>query len=185
MTTVRDWLLADLTDIKMRLRTQVLVAVPPHRRQERPGGGNSIDWSLLHTARHAELAIAVLGGPQPSRPGGFGLGEVELDTWREPPDPIAIERYALTTNDIAGKLLAAIDLETLGALPPVREVLERANVPGDQFRWLYEQWTRQPRAFFVRWPLLSHQTNHIGEMIATRNRMGLSPFASRTSLKRS
>jgi hypothetical protein len=28
----------------------------------------------------------------------------------------------------------------------------------------------------VRWPLTGHLTNHVGEMIATRNRMGLSPF---------
>jgi hypothetical protein len=34
----------------------------------------------------------------------------------------------------------------------------------------------QPAAFFVRWPVIGHAINHVGEMIATRNRIGLSPY---------
>jgi hypothetical protein len=178
VSTIRDWILADLADVEGRLRSQVLAAVPPHRRQERPGGGNSVAWATLHIARHAELAIAILGGPDPARRGAFGLGEVEPDSWPEPPDPVSIERYALETLEAARGLLATIDLDTLDGVPEARAVLERAGVPDDQFGWLYEQWGRQPRAFFLRWPLLAHQTSHIGEMIAARNRMGLSPYAN-------
>jgi len=37
-------------------------------------------------------------------------------------------------------------------------------------------WQGKPTAWLARWPLLGHIGSHAGEMIATRNRMGLSPF---------
>jgi hypothetical protein len=37
-------------------------------------------------------------------------------------------------------------------------------------------WAGKPMSFFVRWEVIGHLANHTGEMIATRNRMGLSPF---------
>jgi hypothetical protein len=174
--TLREWLLAELTDIDTRLRTQVLTPVPPERRLERPGGGNSIAWAMLHIARHAELAIAVLGGPAPTARGGFGLGEVEPETWPHAFDPGELERRVLTVTASARVLLEAIEVDSFDQAPEVSAVLEAAEVPRDQFGWLYDQWESRPRAFFVSWPLLGHQTNHIGEMIAVRNRLGLSPY---------
>jgi hypothetical protein len=37
-------------------------------------------------------------------------------------------------------------------------------------------WGGQSLGFLVRWPLIGHITNHVGEMISTRNQQGLSPF---------
>lgn len=171
-----EWILADLADAETRLRAQVLANVAAERRHERPGGGNSVNWATLHIARHAELAVAILGGGEPSSKGGFGVGEVEPERWPEPADADAIERYALATFTAGQRLLSTIDLGTLDEIPDAAITLERAAVPRDQFGWLYDQWAGQPRAFFIRWPLIAHQTNHIGEMIATRNRMGVSPY---------
>jgi hypothetical protein len=175
---LRDWLLTELGDIDARLRTQVLAPVPPERRFERPGGGNSIAWAMLHIARHAELAVAVLGGPAPTAHGAFGLGEVEPEAWPPGFERGEPEQRLLSVTASAQELLTTIDLNALGGHPEVRAVLEHAGVPRDQFGWLYDQWESRSRAFFIRWPLLSHQTNHIGEMIAVRNRLGLSPYAS-------
>ncbi len=64
----------------------------------------------------------------------------------------------------------------LDAVPDTEAALARAGVGTDAFGWLYRLWSGQPAAFLVRWPLLGHVANHVGEMVATRNRMGLSPF---------
>jgi hypothetical protein len=41
---------------------------------------------------------------------------------------------------------------------------------------LRRMWTGKPAAWLIRCPLTGHIGNHVGEMLATRNRMGLSPF---------
>jgi hypothetical protein len=37
-------------------------------------------------------------------------------------------------------------------------------------------WAGQPVSFFVQWEVVGHRLNHLGEMIAVRGRLGLSPF---------
>ena len=49
-------------------------------------------------------------------------------------------------------------------------------MPRDRFDWLYAMWEGKPAAFFVSWEAIGHGVSHLGELIATRNRMGLSPF---------
>jgi hypothetical protein len=49
-------------------------------------------------------------------------------------------------------------------------------VPTEGYGWLYRMWDGQPASYFLRWEVVGHLTNHVGEMIATRNRLGLSPF---------
>jgi hypothetical protein len=191
---LRDWLLDDLDDGAGRLRTQVFGLVPPERRGEHPGGGNSILYAGFHVARHADLALAALtgtaevGGPYPE--GGLGLEEAEPGGWPAsdnpadvaplkptdvvPLDPVEVEAYLTSVLErTRGVLAAGVDLD---AVPSTEKVLEAAGVPTDRFAWLYRMWVGQPAAWLVRWPLLGHVANHTGEMIATRNRMGLSPF---------
>jgi len=170
-----SWLLAELDDATARLEHQVLAHVPPRRRAERAdGGGSSIAWTTLHLARHADLALAALTGAPPARAGAHGLGEIEPDGGA-PVDGEDAGAYALATLAAARAFVASgPDLE---AVPDTTAALERAAVPRDAFGWLYEQWAGQPAAFLVRWPLIGHVHNHVGELIATRNRLGLSPYA--------
>jgi hypothetical protein len=170
-----SWLLAELDDATARLRDQVLAHVPPERRGERAdGGGSSVAWTTLHLARHADLALAVLTGAPAARDGAHGLGEIEPDDG-PPLDGEDAGHYALSTLAAARAHLAAAP--DLTAVPDAAAALERAAVPREAFGWLYEQWTGRPAAFFVRWPLIGHVHNHVGELIATRNRLGLSPYA--------
>jgi hypothetical protein len=173
-TDLTSWLLADLDDATARLEHQVLARVPPARRGERPGGGgSSVAWTVLHLARHADLALAALTGGAAARGGALGLGEIEPDGGA-PGVGADVGDYALATLAAARAFLAAGP--DLAAIPDTAAALERAGVPRDGFGWLYEQWVGQPAAFLVRWPLLGHVHNHVGELIATRNRLGLSPY---------
>jgi hypothetical protein len=173
-TDLISWLLADLHDAASRLEHQVLARVPPARRGERAdGGGSSIAWTTLHLARHADLALASATGGATARGGAFGLGEIEPDD-APPIDGEDVADYAVATLAAARAFLAtAPDLSTI---PDTATALERAGVPRETFGWLYEQWQGQPLAFLVRWPLIGHVHNHVGELIATRNRLGLSPY---------
>jgi hypothetical protein len=171
---LRTWLLAELDDTAGRLERQVLARVPVERRGERPGGGNSITWSTFHLARHGDLALAVLRAGEPQRTGGGGLEEAEQD-WAAELVPQEVDAYALGVLAAARELVASGP--DLDAVPDADAALARADVPRDRFDWLYEQWSGQPAAFLVRWPLIGHVQLHLGEMLATRNRMGLSPHS--------
>lgn len=113
----------------------------------------------------------------PERSGGDGLGEAE-EPWIETPAPADVDAYARRVLASARKLVLAIADEGLDQTPDAESTLRRAGVPAERFAWLFDQWRGQPSSFFLRWPLIGHATNHIGEMIATRNRLGLSPYRS-------
>jgi len=184
---IRQWILDDLDATTDRLRAQVLDIVPTERRREQPGGGNSILWGSFHVARHIDTALTVVAGTEPeiiggdlklgddgSRPGA-GLEEAE-QPWAASLDPGVVDTYLRAALASARRFLDGVDDGELGRVPDVAAGLRRADVPSDEFSWLYRMWESQPVAFFVRWPLIGHVGNHIGEMVATRNRMGLSPF---------
>jgi hypothetical protein len=178
---LRAWLLGDIDETFARLQGQVLAVVPLERQAERVGEGNSIVWATYHVARHGALALAVLGAT-PATPalvsgeGGGGLEEDE-QPWSTALDPADVGQYVTETIARTRELVAKMDLERLDAVPEgIREVLTGSGVDRERYPWLYAMWLEKPAAFFVRWPLLGHLTNHVGEMLATRNRMGLSPF---------
>ena len=179
-----QWLVDGHDDTAERLRGQVLALVPPLRRAERPGGGSPILWNTLHIARHAALALDVLApGSGPTAPGWLaglsgdaaaGLEEAPAP-WGDDLAPAAVEAYlaqvlAGTRSYLAG---AAIDFD---AVPDVAAALGRAGIGGDGVPWLRRMWSGRPASWLIRWPLTGHVTNHVGEMLATRNRMGFSPF---------
>ncbi len=171
------WIQQELADVVARLNTQVLALVPREHRQQRPGGGNSINWATFHISRHAELALAVLTSGAVSHRGALGLGEVEQE-WPDDLGANAIEQYAGDVFARARRFALMLDAGSLDRIPDAATTLERAAVPRAGYDWLYEQWTGRPASFFIRWPVIAHATNHIGEMIATRNRLGLSPYSS-------
>jgi len=184
--SLSEWFMGDLDDAVGRLRAQVLACVPEERRVEQPGGGNSILWGIFHVARHAALALSVVSpGDGPSRlfsafessdlPGGGGLEENEQPWAKQLTVPV-VEHYFDSVGDATRRYLATVRPEQLEDHPDTQAALARAGISPEEFGWLYRMWSGQPVSFFVRWPLLGHLVNHVGEMIATRNRMGLSPF---------
>ena len=180
------WLVAELDENVGRLQDQVLAVVPLERRLERMPDGNSITWATYHVARHATLALQVLGArsfdPDPglaafvpeATVGGAGLQEVQ-QPWIDDLDPEAVDAYALSVLGDVRDYLAAIEPAELDPVPDVASALTRAGVDPVAFGWLQRLWS-QPSGFIVRWPLLGHVTHHVGEMITVRNLMGLSPF---------
>jgi len=180
------WLVDEFDDAAGRLRAQVLDLVPADRRAERPGGGNSILWACFHASRHADLAQSALTG-----------GDLELDAWRdqlpgavktgggveegeqpwsEDLAPAVVDGYLGAVCDRVQRTLGGLDPAALERVPDAPGALRRAGIDTEGFDWLYRMWDGKPAAFLVRWPLIGHVANHTGEMIATRNRMGLSPF---------
>ncbi len=183
---IGDHLALELDDTLQRLAGQVLDLVPAERRLERFPESNSIAWAAFHTARHAALALHVVGRPpgvvddvsglaEIAFEGGNGLQEVQQDWFGEPdPDAVAAYNEAVFADVLA--YLAAVDEAELARVPDAASVLDAADVSRDAFGWLHAQWTGQPVAFLVRWPLTAHLVHHVGEMITYRNQMGLSPF---------
>ena len=187
MTNLRSWLLDEVDETRGRLKTQVLDIVAPERRGDRPGGGSSITWNLFHIARHAGLALSVLTGelseavaqldrlPRSTAAGGGGLEEAE-QPWCVDLDPLLVEAHLNTVLDDVRSYLVEVPLEHFELHPEVRGGLELAGIAPDRFGWLWQMWEGRPASFLVRWPLIGHVGNHVGEMLATRNRLGLSPF---------
>jgi DinB superfamily len=183
---LRQWLVDELDDAATRVRAQVLERVPVERRFERPGGGNSIVWATFHTARHADLAMSALSGSDlvlarwgdnvtPAGKGGGGVEEAE-QAWSEELEPALVDQYLAAVCEEGRRLLGSMAPADLEHVPDAPSALRRAGVDASTFDWLYAMWDGKPAAFLVRWPMIGHLANHTGEMIATRNRMGLSPF---------
>jgi len=180
------WLVAEHDDTAARLRGQVLGLVPAARRTERPGGGSPILWNTFHVARHAALALDVLSpGSAPAVPdwlAGLAGGAVSIAGLEEAPapwgdalSPGSVDAYLDQVLDGTRKYLADPGTD-FDAVPDVAAALARAGIGDDDVPWLRGMWSGKPAAWLVRWPLTGHVVNHVGEMLATRNRMGLSPF---------
>ncbi|NEM91626.1 DinB family protein [Galbitalea soli] len=181
-----QWLVAELDDTSARLDGQILSIVPSERQGERMPGGNSITWATYHLARHASLALQVTGfypleadprlaefDPAATVPGS-GLQEVE-QPWAAALDAAEVAAFAGSVITDVREYLATLDGAALDDRPDVAAALRAAGIDETSFGWLYRMWDA-PLGFLVRWPLLGHITNHVGEMIGTRNQMGLSPF---------
>jgi hypothetical protein len=178
------WLVAEHDDAVQRLSKQILGLIPAPRRREVLPGANSIDWTTFHIARHARLALLVLGhptvmsdslleglDPAVSAPDA-GLHEVGRP-WLESIESEQIEAYSLSVLDEARAFLTRVDAASESPLDTT-EKLRAAGIDEADFDWLYRQWA-QPH-FVLRWVLVGHVTHHVGELTVIRNQMGLSPF---------
>lgn len=183
------WVAAEVDGLRRRVDEQVLQLVPPERRRERPGGGPSIVAALWHTGRHADLALhAVLLGEAPlldewrddldavNLPAGSGLGEAEDPADTAQVDATAVGDYLMAVLDAVITSLGRLDLASADAAVDGTRALRASGVPDDEFGWLFGLWSERPRWWFLQWEVISHTTGHLGEMIATRDRMGLNPF---------
>jgi len=180
------WLLAEHDETRARHRDQVQRIVPADARTARLPGGNSIRWATYHVARHAALALVVAGAAEPESDsrlaafpaaairGGAGLQEVE-QAWAADLALEAVDAFAAAVADDVRAYLTRVGPEELDRVPDVAGRLSAAGVDTEEFGWLQRMWDG-PVGFLVRWPMLGHWTNHVGEMIATRNQLGFSPF---------
>ncbi len=183
---VADYLVSDLHETLARQRRQVFDVVPAQRRLERFPESNSISWAAFHTARHAALALHVLGRPSSVVDDVSGLAEIAFErgnglqevqqAWFGEPDPDAVADYNAAVFADVRAYLAGLDDAELDRVPDAASALDGAGISREDFGWLHAQWTGQPVAFLVRWPLTAHLVHHVGEMITYRNQMGLSPF---------
>lgn len=185
---LRRWIDDELALVADRVTTQVLDLVPLERRSEPIGAGSSITFLLWHIARHHDLAIntALLGRSQvladhPSVAAGAvpvwaGLPEAEDHDLTATLDPHAVASYHSAVIDSTRAWLADADLDILDWAIDAPAALAAAGVDEAGFPWLHRMWSGKTGAFFVQWEAVGHQVNHLGEMVAVRNRMGLSPF---------
>lgn len=180
---IATWLVSSLDDTVQRMRAQVLDIVPLDRRQERFPDGNPIVWTAYHSARHAEVALRVLGAesaadrdgiPSAALEPGEGLQEVARP-WVTDLDPVVVDRYTADVLDDVRRVLAGLTLDDLDRPVDVAAGIAAEGIDTEQWAWLVRTWGTTV-ADLVRWPLLAHITHHVGEMITVRNLMGLSPF---------
>jgi hypothetical protein len=187
---LRTWLLEEHGDVRARIERQVLSLVPPERRRElADDGGSSIDALLWHVARHQDLAVngVVRGseqvverwadrlGPQARSPGS-GLEEAEQRDVTATLDPEVLAGYVLDVYDTTAAWLASVPLGSFENVPDSSAALAAVGVSHDAYPWLHAMWDGKTVAFHVRWEAIGHGLNHVGEMVAVRNRLGLSPF---------
>jgi hypothetical protein len=183
-----SWLVAEHDDSVNRLSKQILGVIPVERRREVISGANSIDWTTFHIARHARLALMVLGHPtlmsdslleglDPAvSAADAGLHEVGRP-WLEFIESAQIEAYSLSVLDEVRAFLTRLDSvggPALDAPVDTTAGLRAAGIDEIDFEWLYRQWALP--YFVPRWALVGHATHHVGELTVIRNQMGLSPF---------
>jgi len=184
------WLQDDIALIRDRLDRQVWSCVPEHQRADlADGGGASLTFLAWHLARHADTAVnAVVRQRAPmvddwlgrlgleALPAGAGLPEAEDEALTARLDPEATAAYLDAVLADTAAWLGAAGPAALAAPADAVPGLERAGVPAGTLPWLEAMWAGQDGAFHVRWEVIGHGFNHLGEMVSVRNRLGLSPF---------
>ena len=192
---LRTWLSDAHRDARARLSGAVTDRVPRERWSEQAdGGGSSLTWLLLHTARHHDLALQTaicnrvplfadhrhaLGlSPTDHDPAaGIGLTEREDPVATTQIDNAALLDYLNAVLDAGDAWISQLSTLALDTVVDSRQRLtELAGLPTDEFGWLLDMWTNKPVHWLVQWPILGHLQSHLGEAISVRNRLGYSPF---------
>lgn len=187
---LRTWILTEHDGVRSRFEQSVLGVVPLEQWRERPGGGSSIAFLVLHTAYHQDVALSsVLGGRAPLReewasrlgltgvPADQGLAEAEPHLLTELLDLEQLDGYAQAVTARSRDILTALEVSGLDVVPDSAKGLgEIAGIDEGAVPWLYKMWDGKPASFFVSWEDIGHGLNHLGEMVSVRNRLGLSPF---------
>lgn len=190
---LQAWLLDAHRDLRRRLLGGVVELVPHDRWTEQAdGGGSSIAWLVLHLCRHQDLALTTvirnkqplfgthadaLGVADDDRRAAVGLGEREDRSVTTSLDPDALVAYATATFDATERWLRRLSLMAMAVVPDTpRRLQTKAMLDPGELDWLFGMWSGHTVDWFVQWPILGHGQAHVGEAIAVRNRLGLSPF---------
>jgi DinB superfamily len=188
---LQKFLLDAHSDLRSRLFGSVIGHVPVERwHDQADGGGSSLTWLLLHTARHQDLALTtVIRNKQPiffAHRDALGLAEsgpaAGLSEKEDPAVSAAVPADALL--DYVNAVFAAVRrwLQRLSAMALAtvpdagRRLTRQALLDPSEVGWLYAMWEGHTVEWFVQWPILGHGQSHVGEAISVRNRLGLSPF---------
>jgi len=186
---LRTWIISDLDSLGNRLANGILSVIPSERMTERvDGGGIAPVYMVWHTARHHDVAVnGVLRGVSPVLDDWADRVGLDGDTWRGLAEAEDLELVSrLDPEAVSGYLMAVIEstrswvtegnLSVLDTTPDSSAALSRIDTPADRFDWLYGMWSGKPGLFYLAWEAIGHGYNHLGELTAARNRLGLSPF---------
>ena len=184
-------MISDFAAMRGKLFDSVVRLVRADRWHERADdGGTTLVGLLLHVARHQDLAVnAVIRNHHPiflehrealglhHAGAGVGLAEQEATEATALVSPEAVLHYATTVFDTTSNWLSKLGSLVLDIEPNTAyRLTTRGGLDPDEFPWLYSMWAGKQLWWFVQWPVIGHGHAHVGEAIALRNRMGLSPF---------
>jgi len=190
---LQDWIATDHASVLTRFENAVAAHVPLERWTE--GGpaaapGPSVAWLLFHMTYHQDLALntAVRNHPPlltehraalglTDLPPAAGLSESEDRGVTEALDLAALRAYVEPVAAATASWISTMSVMALDTVPDASWRLEhKAGVPADgELSWLHAMWSGKTVAWFVQWECIGHGHAHVGEMLAIRNRLGLSP----------
>ena len=188
---LRQWIVTDVAAVRAKLFDSVVGMVPAERWLEpADGGGSTLTHLLLHIARHQDLAVnaAALGRPTrfahhraalglAAAPAGAGLAEREDPAVSAAVEQAALLAFVTDVFDTTQAWVDHLDVDSLDDVPATADGLTGyGGLSHAELPWLYSMWAGKPLGWLVQWPVIGHGNAHVGEGIALRNRMGLSPF---------
>jgi len=187
---LKTWIKSDYSMIRPLCRMVVLNAVPHEQLTTKPGpNSNSIAWLIWHIARCEDVVIntVVRGVPQVLTGEkwadrlrleltqiGTGFSDDEVTDFGTHINAEQLIAYWDAVGKETAAWLDALPVETLDDVPDVRERLTTA--PGyvsPAGAWVEDIWNNKPASFFLRWVVIGHGNQHIGEMQAVRGQLGI------------
>ncbi len=109
---LRDWILTEHDGVRTRFEQSVLAVVPLERWIERPGGGSSIAFLVLHAAYHQDVALSsVLADRPPLREewaSRLGLDGVSADQGLAETEPFELTEL-LSLDQLDAYAQAVVD----------------------------------------------------------------------------
>lgn len=182
-----EWIQSDYRGIKRAFDTGIAGVVPRERWTERPGDqGNSIAWVIWHMARTEDVTIHAISRGQPqilvrdNWPDRIGMNELRQGTGFTDEEVAGfsavnvdeVEAYWQAVRAETEAWLEKLkpeDLEEETSKENAKAVKEKApDIPDG----LIQFWGGRPVGFLLRFGVLWHHMQHIGEMQSIRGRMG-------------
>ena len=193
------WIIEEHRSVWRRFADGIVDRVPTDRWTEHAdGGGSTIGFLVFHTAVHADYSgRTVCRGLHPLLDGhreALGLDGMPADRGvaeAEDADIVAslsmpaLLGYARAVHENNAAWLEALRIEgavagkstALETIPPASDRLtDLTGMAPEALPWLRTMWADKPIWWHLQWEVTGHLLNHVGEMVAVRNRMGLSPF---------
>jgi hypothetical protein len=192
---VVEWVARDVQQTRDRMLNAVCARVPTSEWSRTWSGraarqqGASLNHLLLHTVRHHDLAVNTairnraplyfdhrdaLGAGGAGAEAGLAEREDRALTEALPAD--ALVAYLAATYDTTLRWLSRLGEMVLDSVPATgRRLATKAAVDPHEYEWLYGIWEGRTVGDLLQWQVVGHSHNHVGEMIALRNRLGRSP----------
>jgi len=190
---LQQWIANDHASVLTRFDNAIVAHVPVEQWKvsgtaEAPSP--SITWLLFHMTYHQDLALNTAVRNHPPLlaehrdglgighlPPSAGLSESEDRTVTDALDIASLRAYVAAVVAGTAAWIAKLSSMALDTVPSAGWRLEhKAGIPADgPLSWLHSMWSGKTVAWFVQWECIGHGHAHVGEMLAIRNRLGLSP----------